>query len=478
MDMDRFARARVLMEQKRYDLAVKEITARLGDDPEDPEGYILSAICRHLTDQPGAWDAAQRAIELAPNEDRAHYVVSLTEAKRGNLDEAEAAIRRAIELNSWNAGYFGHLAAIQIARYDWSKALESANEGLAIDPDDEVCLNHRAVSLTKLGRHDEAARTLEGTLEKHPEDAYTHANRGWSLLHENEPRKAIEHFRESLRLDPNSEWAKLGLLEALRAKNWFYRRVLQFFMMLSRFPPRVQFGLIIGMLVVVRILGALSEQIPSAAPFFNALIFGYVGFVASTWFAKHIINVLLLFDRDGRVLLDRQQKWISGICTALVVMTLALAASAILGTDPRSAPMAVFVFVFALHFASIFEIPAGRFRWMGMGLSTIILVLFALERIDRFELFDQIDRIQILGEAHDARLAEYLARKPSLSQAEIDSTERSLRISRADLETSLQRLQTRAQALNSRQSMLGFASLCGLLAHTFLAAKANRAKFE
>lgn len=477
METDRFARARVLMEQKRYDLALKEITARIGDDPEDPEGYILTALCRHLTNQPGAWDAAQRAVELAPNECRAHFVVSITEAKRGNLDEAEAAIRRAIELNTWNAGYFGQLSAIDIARYRWNEALQSANEGLAIDPDDEVCLNHRAVALTKLGRHAEAASTLEGTLEKHPEDAHTHANRGWTLLHENEPRKAIEHFRESLRLNPNSEWAKQGMLEALRAKNWFYRRVLQFFLMLSRFPPKVQFGLIIGMILVVRVLNKLGEQIPAIAPVCNVLILAYVAFVAATWFSKHLINMMLLFDRDGRNLLDRTQRWISGICTVLVVLVLVLVTCAIFGTDRRTLLAAMFAFLFAVHFASVFEIPAGRYRWMGIALSAVILGLFAWERIERFELSDEFDRIIALANAHDAKLEDLKARESSMSREEIEETQRWLRQTRAEVEPALVRIRARLEQLNSWDSLLGFASLGGLLLHGVLALKAQRASW-
>ncbi|QJW94772.1 tetratricopeptide repeat protein [Frigoriglobus tundricola] len=478
METDRFARARVLMEQKRYDLASNEIAARIGEDPEDPEGYILSALCGYVTDRPGARDAARRAVELAPDAARAHFVVSLTESKRGNFEGAEAAIRRAIELNSWTASYFGQLAAIEIARCHWGAALNAADEGLALDPDDEVCLNHRAVALTKLGRHDEAARTLEGTLEKHPEDAYTHANRGWSLLHENEPRKAVEHFRESLRLDPNSEWAKAGLLEALRARNWFYRRVLQFFLVLSRFPPRVQYGLIIGMVVVVQGLDALGKQVPSAEPVFAALVLGYAAFVAATWFAKHIINVLLLFDRDGRVLLGREQKWVSGTCTALVVVVLALAAAAVFGSDRRSAPAAVFVFLFAVHLASVFQIPAGRFRWMGIGLSAVIFSLFASERLERFELMRQFEPLRARAEAHDARVADFRARKPGLSKDEADETERALRLSFGTIDSEMRRLGSRIEELNAWESVLGFASLGGLLAHSFLAAKARRVRFE
>ncbi|AWM37925.1 Tetratricopeptide repeat protein [Gemmata obscuriglobus] len=478
MQTDRFARARILMEQKRYDLASNEITARIGDDPEDPEGYILAALCHFTLDRPGAGDAARRAVELAPNDSRAHFALSLVESKCGNLDGAEAAIRRAIELNSWAAGYFGQLAAIEIGRYDWRAALRAADEGLAIDPDDDVCLNHRAVALTKLGRHDEAAHTLEGTLEKHPEDAYTHANRGWTLLHENEPRKAVDHFREALRLDPNSEWAKAGLLEALRAKNWFYRRVLQFFLMLSRFSPRMQFGLIIGMVVVVRALAELGEQVPAAEPFFAVLIFAYAAFVAATWFAKHIINMLLLFDRDGRVLLDRQQKCLSAVCTVLMVVVLALVASAVAGTDRRAAPAAVFVFLVAVHLASVFQIPAGRFRLLGAGASALILGLFAYERFERFDLIHQFAMLQTRAESHDTWAAEFRARKANMTEEQTAATEKGLQNSANVLDRSLQLLRSRAEELNSWESVLGFASLGGLLLHGFLAAKAVRARFE
>lgn len=478
METDRFARARVLMAQGRYDLAADEVAARLGEDPEDPEGYILTAICRHSTNRPGAWEAARRAIELDPNDARSHFVLSLTELRRGNFDESEAAVRRAIELYSWNAAYFGQLAAVHLSRYRWTEALAAADEGLAIDPDDEGCLNYRAAALTKLGRHDEAAHTLEGTLAKNPEDAYTHANRGWTLLHENEPRKAIGHFRESLRLDPMSAWAKAGMLEALRAKNWFYRRVLQFFLRLSRFPPRVQFGLIIGMVVLAQVVGSLGKQMPAAEPFFLALLLVYVAFVAATWFADHIINVLLLFDRDGRVLLDRPQKVLSVACTLLVLAVLFLAVSAVMGWDKRSVPAAVFVFLFAVHLASVFQIPRGRFRWYGIGLSAVIMGAFAYERVQRFEWMAEADRIMARAKAHDAKVDEYQASEGKLPAEQVDAIVASIRASKAEISRSMDRAVARREQLDSWQSVLGFASLGGLLLHATLMVRAGRPRAE
>lgn len=508
MEPDRVARARILLEQNRYDLAAREVTARLADDPNDPEGYILLAICQCNLKDPKAIDTARTAVELAPNEDRAHFVYSLAQLRKENLDEAERAIRRAIEINCWNSGYFGQLAAIEIGRYRWIDALAAADQGLALDPDDRHCLNLRAVALTKLGRKSEAASTLEGALEKNPEDAYSHANRGWTLLHENEPKKAIEHFRESLRLDPTSAWAKEGMLEALRARSWFYRRILQFFLMLSRFPPKVQFGLIIGMLVLVRILDNLGKQYPAAEPFFNALIFAYAGFVSATWFAKHIMNVLLLFNPDGRMILDRGQKWISGICTLLVVVVLVAAAIAIFTRTDLSIAVALFLFLSAIHFASVVEIPAGRFRWFGIAASVAILAAFAWERSERMSLFADHDAWLMRAKRHDADVealkqsmpdaefrnlqeeVEKLAKtkdpndgaaepvpKPKADDQELEvfkARRQALTVERHNLDAEANGLKSRATELNSFESVIGFASIGGLLLHSYLAARARR----
>jgi tetratricopeptide (TPR) repeat protein len=478
METDRFARARVLIEQNRCDLAINEVTARLADDPDDPEGHILLAFCLNATNRPEAWETARRAVELAPDDARAHFAVSLTETRRGNLNEAEAAVRRAIGLNSWNAGYFGQLAAIELVRHRWTDALRAADEGLALDPDDDVCLNNRAVALTKLGRHDEASRTLEGTLEKHPEDAFSHANRGWSLLHQNESKQAVIHFRESLRLNPNSEWAKEGLLEALRAKSWFYRRVLQVFLRLSRFPPKVQFGLIIGLVILVRFLDNVAERAPAIAPFLNLLIFGYIAFVAATWFAKHIANVLLLFNADGRMLLDRTEKWVSGLCTALLLLTLVLAGVAIASRDDTYIHSAIFAFLLAIHFSSIMHIPYGRFRLIGAAVSALVLGLFVWEKVERAYLLQDVWPLRSRELELKADEKAFQLRRSSLDEHVIQETTAALANRKAELDRAAKDLLQRAERLNTWELVINIGSLGVLLLHVHLASKARRVKYE
>ncbi len=51
-------------------------------------------------------------------------------------------------------------------------------------------------------------QTLGSALANDPENALTHANQGWALLHRGDHERALEHFREALRIDPELEWAR------------------------------------------------------------------------------------------------------------------------------------------------------------------------------------------------------------------------------------------------------------------------------
>lgn len=477
MEQDRFARARILLEQNRYDLATREITARLQDDPNDPDGYILLTLCQVMQQKREALETCRRAVELAPDNDRVHYVMSLSQKQHGDLAAAEASIRRAIGLNSWNAGYFGQLAAIELERHRWRAGLEAADEGLAIDPDDELCLNLRAAALTKLGRHKEAAQTLEGALEKHPEDAYSHANRGWSLLHENDPNRAIVHFRESLRLDPNSSWAKEGLLDALRARYWFYRRVLQFFLWMARFPPGVQFGLLIGAVIGVRALTSIARANPDIAPFLFLIIIGYVAFVAATWFALHFMNILLLMNPDGRLLVERNQRIVSSLCVLLVLGALGLAIRAILYGDLGSTFAAIALFLIAVHFASVMNIPFGQYRWLGLAASVVIMLVYSGSKINRLELEQQWQALLQRADAFDAELDRIRPGLDKLPESEQEQIKKERSLVRASLETEARKLNRQSEDLQFWESLGSFGSLGVLFLHSALANRARRNRF-
>lgn len=98
----------------------------------------------------------------------------------------------------------------------------------------------RLQALSGMGRSKEAAATIDGTLQD-PDNAFTHANMGWTLLPPRRPPRSARqpvHFREALRLDPTLDFARGGLVEAMKARYFLYRVMLTYFLFMARLPSR------------------------------------------------------------------------------------------------------------------------------------------------------------------------------------------------------------------------------------------------
>jgi hypothetical protein len=226
---------------------------------------------------------------------------------RNRLPEARAAIEEAIRLDSTDADQFSLLAGIHFRQSRWKEALAAAEQGLEFDSEHAGCVNLRAMAMVKLGRRAEAGVTIDAALARHPENAITHANQGWTLLHKGEPKKALEHFKEALRLDPENEWARLGIVEALKARNIVYAMMLKYFLWMSRFSVRGQWGIILGAYFGNRLLGAVAANNPAIAPWVLPLRVIYIVFALMTWLASPFFNLLLRMNRFGRLVLSREE---------------------------------------------------------------------------------------------------------------------------------------------------------------------------
>jgi tetratricopeptide (TPR) repeat protein len=220
--------------------------------------------------------------------------------------------------------HFGRLASISIDGHRWQVALDAAEMGLRLDPDDVDCTNLRAIALVRLGRKDEAGATIDAALAKQPEDARSHANQGWTLLHQGNPRKAMEHFREALRLEPNMEWARLGIIEAMKARNILYRWILGYFLWMTKFSPRVQIMLILGLLFGTQILNAVCAAVPVLELVQLPLVLLYVLFVWTTAVAPTLFNLLLMLNKFGRFALNRIEKLDSAFAALCISITLGM----------------------------------------------------------------------------------------------------------------------------------------------------------
>jgi tetratricopeptide (TPR) repeat protein len=303
-------RAQLLIAQSRFELATKELRKALAADPADPRAHALLAIC--LAEQKKFDQAdgeARQAVTLAPDLPYAQYTMAYVRYRQDSLLEAEHAINKALRLDPWDADYFALLSQIKFQQKRWGDALAAAESGLKIEAEHMTCLNLRAMALNQVGRNEEAGQMLEDALTQDPENAFTHANRGWTALQRGDAKNALEHFRESLRLDPTNDWARSGMVEALKGRYLVYRLILKYYFFMSRLSGRAQWFVLLGILFVAKVI-----------PF---LFIPYLIFVLLSWTSDPLSNLLLRLNRYGRMLLTKEEILASNLVGGLLLMSAA-----------------------------------------------------------------------------------------------------------------------------------------------------------
>lgn len=302
-------RASQLMQLGRHEAAEKELRQALLADPNLAHAHALLAVClleRKAFDE--AQHEAQAAVGAEPDNPFVHYVLGRVWYARQYLDRAAAAADEAIRLAPDDADYHAFRGALYFEGSHWAEALREAETGLQFNAEHAQCNNLRAMALVKLGRRAEAGATIDTLLANEPENANAHANKGWTLLEARKPREAVTHFREALRLEPTNEWARVGIIEALKARNPIYGLFLRYLLWMTKLSPRAQWGVLIGGFIGNRLLRGAVKQNPELAPFLTPIIVSYLVFVLFTWLAQPFFNLLLRFHPLGRHALSTEER--------------------------------------------------------------------------------------------------------------------------------------------------------------------------
>jgi serine/threonine-protein kinase len=125
--------------------------------------------------------AVSRALELDPGLAEAHAMAGfLKTVSEYDWTGAEAAFRRAIELNPNSGDLYDTYGLMLSAMGRYDEALAAQRRAHELDP-----LSHRhdaAPTLVRAGRYEEALRLLNRMVELEPDFAFPYATRGWALL--------------------------------------------------------------------------------------------------------------------------------------------------------------------------------------------------------------------------------------------------------------------------------------------------------
>ncbi len=317
-----FQRGCQLFELNRFNEAIPFFKNVLSTDIDNFEAkYLLAQSYLHIDEIDNSKELALELRGEAPNFSDVYYLLSQINFHKGQNKEALENIDTAMSLDPYDENYFGHKAYILLDNKEFEEGLKFADEGLKLNAKSRLCLNARATILTKLKRKEEAKETIDNLLNDDPENAFSHANVGWSKLENNNIGDAQNHFREALKLDPNSDYAREGMLTTIKAKNSIYRLYLRYAFWIGNKSDRNQWIYLIGIYLVyrfsVKILSYSGLTILSIP-----LIIAYLLFALGTWIMDPLSNMILLFDKNGKFLLNKNSKMSGQILFSLLSIAL------------------------------------------------------------------------------------------------------------------------------------------------------------
>lgn len=404
------ARAEILLQQQKLEEAGKLLKDVLSKEPNNIRVLAMLAEIKLHQEQPGeAESLINNAIGLSPDTPWLYFIKARVSIHKEAYDEAESNLQNAIALDPADADFFALWASINLSRKKYERSLELADEALERDPENILALNVRSTALLKLNRKEESFHTIEGALAGDPHNAYTHANYGWSLLEKGENKKALEHFREALRINPGFEYARSGMAEALKARYWLYKLFLKYAFWIGNLTAKYQWAVIIGLYVAFRLLNALAKSNEALRPYLTPLIVAFAIFAFSTWIITPVSNLFLRLNPFGRYLLDKNEIRSSNLVGISFLVFVTGALTYALTSDARWLPVAFFGFAMMIPLSVLFSVSKNKNTMLvyTLGLTAAGIVGIATTFVTG-EIYNLFSTVFVIGFIAFQWLANYL----------------------------------------------------------------------
>jgi tetratricopeptide (TPR) repeat protein len=321
--MSQIARIQLLLQQDKYTQAEREVRSQLLEEPNNGIYYSLLALCLSGLDQNReALEEAKKAVGLLPHSDYAFYVLSKCYLQVDNYEEASDAIQEALRIEPEDEDYLCLYAAILNDQGKHENALSNIDKALSINPEHAQSKQIKSLILRGLGKYKAADSVASEALNDNPESASAFAAKGWSSLDSGNVKESLEHFKSAVILDPTSNFAKSGLVMAIKAQNPLFNAFYNYYNWVGNLSTKARWGFIIGVFVLIRIVGKISDTNSALAPFFTVLVGLYICFVFMVWTINPIFNIFMRFNKFGKHALDKGEIIGSNIMAFLLASAL------------------------------------------------------------------------------------------------------------------------------------------------------------
>jgi Flp pilus assembly protein TadD len=203
------------MKKNRFDEAVPQWRKALELNPEDSKAHFnLGYSMFERGELEKAIEEYRRACELDPEDAVVHANLALALAQTGKLDEAVDHYAKALGLNPGNPMVEADLGVALFENGKAAEAIEHLKKAVEIDPENAEARSKLGSILAKTGQPKEAVAHLEKAVALSPDSVEFQFNLGYVLGQMGSYAEAVPHMEKAVELSGGKEWQSLSMLGA------------------------------------------------------------------------------------------------------------------------------------------------------------------------------------------------------------------------------------------------------------------------
>lgn len=350
-----YDRISLLYNQNRFAEAKELLEERLSLSPDDfMAQYYLAMILL----QSGEKGKSRPMVEKLLGEEPISLPVLQLAASLDLADGKHNAAEEKAELmqQHYPEESISHLlmARVKLAQNNFDRVIQYADKALEMDPENLDAYNIKIIAENILGKKD-AAKTIEKALQLDPESASSIANHGAQLLSQGKVKEALDRLEYALSLDPTNQLARYYMQEALKNRFWPYKLMYAYKKFGARLSAKGSWTFIIGVYIVYRILLAISTGDSALAPYATPLVYILFGLFILTWVMDPLINLYLMTNRYGNLLLDKDERTMAEYTGGTLLLSLVCLAGYLYSSSDLMMNLTLAFFVFMIPLGSFLK---------------------------------------------------------------------------------------------------------------------------
>ena len=146
----------------------------------------------------------RKALEMEPDDAKAHYNLAYALGENGDLNGAVAEYRKACAMGPDNAVWYAHFALALAQTGKPEEAVEDYRKSLSLDPKNPAVESDLGVALFETGRAEEGLGHLRRAVALAPESPDAAEKLGTALAKTGQREEANEQLRKAVELSPDS----------------------------------------------------------------------------------------------------------------------------------------------------------------------------------------------------------------------------------------------------------------------------------